>query len=76
MMLLSLNPVFKAAAENTSLGWLMGLTTVLFMSAFLGWIAWVYLPSNRAGMEEASRMPLEDDDPLPRDPGSLAGGAR
>lgn len=62
-LIASLNPVFQAAAENTSLGWLLGATTVFFIASFAGWVWWVFRPANAATMEAASRMPLEDDDP-------------
>lgn len=58
----SLNPLFQAAAENTSLGWLMGLTTILFLSAFIGWVWWVYRPDHKAALEAAGMIPLLEDD--------------
>jgi len=54
------NPVLQAAAEQVRLGWLLGLTTVVFLAWFVGWTVWAYLPSNRERMEEAARMPFMD----------------
>jgi cbb3-type cytochrome oxidase subunit 3 len=54
------NPVLQAAAESVRLGWLLGLTTVVFVVWFVGWTVWAYLPRNKQMMEEAARMPLMD----------------
>jgi cbb3-type cytochrome oxidase subunit 3 len=54
------NPVLQAAAETVSLGWLLGMMTVVFVVWFVGWTVWAYLPRNKAMMEEAARMPLTD----------------
>lgn len=56
-----MNPLFQTAAQNTELGWLLGLTTLLFLGSFLGWIAWAWSPSNRETLDAASRQPLDDD---------------
>jgi cytochrome c oxidase cbb3-type subunit IV len=39
------------------------LFTVLSLLAFLGILAWVGLARNRAGFEEAARLPFADDTP-------------
>jgi cbb3-type cytochrome oxidase subunit 3 len=57
-----MNPIYDAAADNTTLGWLMGLLTVASTLFFVGWVIWAWWPSNRANMEAAARLPLEDDD--------------
>lgn len=36
--------------------------TVIAFVFFLGVIVWVFLPKRKAEFEEASRLPLEDDD--------------
>lgn len=59
----ALNPVIRAAAENTQMGWLLAVTTVFFMVAFLGWIWVAYNPANRERWEQAGRMPLDDSLP-------------
>lgn len=56
-----MNPVFKAAAESNELGGLMGVMTVLFLSAFLYWVWWAWRPDRRVEMERWGRLPLEDD---------------
>jgi cbb3-type cytochrome oxidase subunit 3 len=55
-----MNPLLKEAAESVSLGWMLGLTTVLFMAAFLFWIWWAWSSRNRARWEADSRLPFND----------------
>lgn len=57
-----MNPVFNAASDGVALGWLLGGMTVAFLAFFGGWVIWAWLPSNRARLEAAGRMPLEQDD--------------
>ena len=57
-----MNPVFRAAAETAQYGWVMGVMTALFFAFFVGWIVWAWAPSNSKFMEEAARLPLEDDE--------------
>ena len=57
-----MNPVFQAAAATAQLGWLMGILTGLFLVCFAGWIWWAWSSGNKALMEEASRMPLDEGD--------------
>jgi len=55
-----MNPLLKEAAEHVTLGWLLGLTTVLFVAAFLFWIWWAWRAGNRARWEADSRLPFND----------------
>lgn len=55
-----MNPIFRAAAESTDLGWLMALTTVFFVATFLMWVVWTLHPALRERMEVWGRMPLDD----------------
>ncbi|MEN0064736.1 MAG: cbb3-type cytochrome c oxidase subunit 3 [Myxococcota bacterium] len=48
---------------HSDLGLLMGLTTVLFFSALVGWTWWAFSPANREKLERASRLPLDDGGP-------------
>lgn len=57
-----MNPVLAEAAGNVQLGWLLGLMTIVFLIAFLGWTWWAFAPSRRARMEEYARMPLDEGD--------------
>lgn len=57
-----MNPVLNLAAESVSLGWLMGIMTVFFLLAFLGWVWWAYTPRHRTMMEEAALLPFTDGD--------------
>ena len=57
-----MNHVLRAAGDSVSLGWLMGLTTLLFIAAFVAWTWWAYAPSRKAKMEEAGRIPFEGED--------------
>ena len=60
-----MNPVTHAAAEQTDMGWLLAMVTVLFFASFLYWIFYAWRPANRAFFDQASRIPLTDD-PSPR----------
>jgi cbb3-type cytochrome oxidase subunit 3 len=55
-----MNPVFQQAAEQIRLGWLMGITTAVFLVVFVGWIWWSYSGRNGQALEDARRMPLDD----------------
>ncbi len=55
-----MNPLIQEAAGAVQLGWLMGIMTALFFTAFLGWVWWAYAPSRRARMEEYGRMPFDE----------------
>jgi cbb3-type cytochrome oxidase subunit 3 len=55
-----MNQVLQTAAENASLGWLMGCMTVFFLAWFVGWTVWAFHPKNKQRMEETARMPLSD----------------
>jgi cbb3-type cytochrome oxidase subunit 3 len=55
-----MNPIVKEAAEHSTLGWLMGLTTVLFVAAFLYWAWWAWSRKNKARWEADSRLPLNE----------------
>ncbi|MDP2311642.1 MAG: cbb3-type cytochrome c oxidase subunit 3 [Pseudomonadota bacterium] len=56
-----MNPV-KDAAATAALGWAPGLMTAAFLLFFVGWTLWAWWPSNRANMEAAARLPLDDGD--------------
>ncbi len=55
-----MNPIVNAAADGSELGWLMGITTVLFIAAFVFWSWWAYTKTNKARWEADSRLPLND----------------
>ncbi len=55
-----MNPLVREAAEHLRLGWLMGITTAVFLAAFAGWIWWAWSGRNRQALEEASRLPWND----------------
>ena len=55
-----MNEVYRTAGETAQLGWVMGLLTVLFLACFVYWAWWAYRSSNRARMEQASRLPFTD----------------
>lgn len=58
-----MNPVLREAANSVQLGWLLGLMTLVFLIAFVGWTWWAFAPSRRALMEEYGRMPFDEGDP-------------
>lgn len=55
-----MNPVLRAAAEAITVGWVLGFMTIVFIVFFLGWVWYVYRPSNKARFEEMARLPFED----------------
>ncbi len=76
IVVLSLNPMFHTAGQNTSMGWWLAMTTVIFMSVFVGWTWWVYRPANRALMASAALMVFDDDDRIVGPHGDDDGGVR
>ena len=57
-----MNPVRQAAAEAAGLGWVMGVSMLIFVVGFTGWVVWAWLPANRARLEAAARLPFDDGD--------------
>lgn len=55
-----MNPVFKAASEALTQGWLMGGMTVVFMMFFALWTWWAYRPANREAMAAAALLPFDE----------------
>ena len=55
-----MNTVPMQAAESAGLGWMLGITTLMFMALFVGWFVWLWSPGQAQNMEAASRLPLED----------------
>jgi cbb3-type cytochrome oxidase subunit 3 len=55
-----MNPIINAASDSAELGWLMGITTAVFLAAFLFWVWWAWTAKNRARWEADSRLPLND----------------
>lgn len=60
ILVASLNPLFQAAAENSDMGWLLGLMTLFFMVSFAGWLWYAMNPASRERWEAAGRMPFDD----------------
>lgn len=50
----------QVLAQSSAEGLLMGVMTAVFLTFFLGWAVWAWLPSNREKMASAARMPLDD----------------
>ncbi len=55
-----MNTLFKQAADSVTLGWLLGVTTVGFIAAFVFWTWWALTSRNRNRWEADSRLPLND----------------
>ena len=55
-----MNPVIAGAAASVTMGWLLGLMTVVFLACFLGWVWYAYNPKHRELMDEAARIPFLD----------------
>ena len=56
-----MNHILHAGAQSAHLGWLLGVTTVVFLLCFLGWTWWAYSAGNRERMNQAARLPLMED---------------
>jgi cbb3-type cytochrome oxidase subunit 3 len=54
------NHVLQEAAAQVTLGWLLGLMTVVFIGAFGFWIWWAWRGKNKARWEADSRLPFND----------------
>lgn len=46
---------------NAGLSWYAEVALIMFVVAFVAIGIWVFLPSRRAAMDAASRLPLERD---------------
>ena len=55
-----MNVVLQQAAGLVQQGWLFGLTTVLFMTMFVGWVVWLWSPGRGAELDAVSRQALEE----------------
>ena len=42
-----------------------GIFTVVLLVTFLGIVAWAFSRKRRQSFDEAARLPLENDEPLP-----------
>jgi cbb3-type cytochrome oxidase subunit 3 len=56
-----MNPVLDLAARSVSMGWLLGVMTVFFLLAYLGWVWWAFDPRHKIMLEEAALLPFLDD---------------
>jgi cbb3-type cytochrome oxidase subunit 3 len=57
------NTVLHAGAATAQLGWLLGLTTLLFLTSMMAWTAWAWWPSRKAAMDAAAWLPFQGDEP-------------
>ena len=57
-----MNPLFAEAGRLAQHGWIMGVTTALFLACFVGWTWWAFSARNRARMNAAALLPLSEDD--------------
>ena len=55
-----MNPIVREATERLPYGWILGVTTLVFMAGFLFWIWWAWTAKNKARWEADSRLPLND----------------
>ncbi|MFN8651796.1 MAG: hypothetical protein U0133_07820 [Gemmatimonadales bacterium] len=55
-----MNTVIKEAAQQVTMGWVLGYTTIVFIGVYLFWIWWAWSSSNRDRIEMDSRLPLND----------------
>jgi cbb3-type cytochrome oxidase subunit 3 len=57
------NQVLREGAQMAQLGWLLGITTVVFFAAMVGWTVWAFSPSQRENMKKAAQLPLDGGAP-------------
>lgn len=58
-----MSDAFHTMAGSADLGWVLGLTTLLFIATFLYWTWWAFRPANREKMDEAGRLPFDGGEP-------------
>jgi cbb3-type cytochrome oxidase subunit 3 len=54
--------IIEEGAHTVGLTWIGGVSTVLFLSTFVAWAIWAWLPSRRDAMDAAARLPFDDTD--------------
>jgi len=57
-----MNQVLHAGAATVQHGWLLGLTTVVFLVCFAGWTWWAFSARNAQRHNEAALLPLTSED--------------
>lgn len=55
-----MNDVFRTAAQHVSHGWVLGVTTVLFVAVFAFWAWYALRPAHKQMLDDAARLPLND----------------
>jgi cbb3-type cytochrome oxidase subunit 3 len=55
-----MNHVLAEGVKSVQFGWLLGVTTAVFLGSFLFWIWWAWADRNKARWEADSRLPLND----------------
>jgi len=55
-----MNPLIHEASSGITLGWVLGVMTLVFFAGFLFWIWWAWSGKNKARWEADSRLPLND----------------
>jgi cbb3-type cytochrome oxidase subunit 3 len=58
--------------SHAGLGRFAEIAMILFMLAFLGIVVWTFAPWRQREMDEASRLPLDDEREGPAGPGADA----
>ena len=56
-----MNPVIAEGVSTVSGTWIMGVMTGLFLAVFVGFGLWAWAPGNKAAMEAAGRIPLDEE---------------
>ena len=56
-----MNEVLREIASTSSLGWVAGVMTAVFLFFFMAWTLWAWWPGNRARLDAAARLVLDDD---------------
>jgi cbb3-type cytochrome oxidase subunit 3 len=53
------NQVLHEGVETARMGWLLGVTTLFFLTTMVGWIVWVWSPGQKVAMEAAGKLPFD-----------------
>ena len=56
-----MNQIIREAAQQTSHTWIVGVMTVAFLAIFIGTIVWLFSSRNQAALDEAARLPFDND---------------
>lgn len=51
---------FASYLASVPEAWIMGMTTIFFLTIFVSWTLWAWWPSNKERLEQDALLPFED----------------